>query len=196
MQGTDARLSGHFTYSTTPAFMDLRLAPALRCTNRSEVQVGWQYCGRLQVIGVAWMPSGCSAQQVGTSALHAGSRLCMQGSLGQPGSYPMCCNAMYAGLAGGVGHDQRRVRGLGQVSVGLHWALHWACRSMHSDAVLRSVPLPAATLPLSLLLLMGSNALHRLPELSAEEKKRLLSPEDPVWARPAGFDARAWTGVR
>jgi len=43
---------------------------------------------------------------------------------------------------------------------------------------------------------MGSNALHRLPELSAEEKKRLLSPEDPVWARPAGFDARAWTGVR
>ena len=35
LQGTDARLSGHFTYSTTPAFMDLRLAPALRCTNRS-----------------------------------------------------------------------------------------------------------------------------------------------------------------
>lgn len=40
VQGTDARLSGHFTYSTTPAFMELRLAPALRCTNRSEVQVG------------------------------------------------------------------------------------------------------------------------------------------------------------
>lgn len=36
----------------------------------------------------------------------------------------------------------------------------------------------------------------RLPELSAEEKKRLLNPEEPVWARPAHFDARAWNAVR
>ncbi|PRW58714.1 hypothetical protein C2E21_2742 [Chlorella sorokiniana] len=89
--GTDARLSGHFTYSTTPAFMELRLAPALRCTNRSEVQ--------------AW-------------------------------------------LAG------------------------WGMTNGVSDGAVK------------------------LPELSSEEKKRLLNPEEPVWARPAGFDARAWTGVR
>lgn len=33
-QGTDARLSGHFTYATSP---DFTLAPPLRCTNRTEV---------------------------------------------------------------------------------------------------------------------------------------------------------------
>lgn len=38
LQGTDARLSGHFTYTTTPAFLELRLAPALRCTNRAGVE--------------------------------------------------------------------------------------------------------------------------------------------------------------
>lgn len=37
LQGTDARLSGHFTYTTTPQFMELGLAPALRCTNRGQV---------------------------------------------------------------------------------------------------------------------------------------------------------------
>lgn len=40
-QGTDSRLTGHFTYSTTPGFA---AAPPLRCTNRTEVCGGGTFC--------------------------------------------------------------------------------------------------------------------------------------------------------
>lgn len=37
----------------------------------------------------------------------------------------------------------------------------------------------------------------RLPELSVEERKRLLNPEEPVWSRPsAGTLSGSWRGVR
>ncbi|EFN59254.1 hypothetical protein CHLNCDRAFT_49761 [Chlorella variabilis] len=89
--GTDARLSGHFIYSSCPAFLALGLAPPLRVTNRGEV--------------AAWLAGFGVAAQVDDSSV-------------------------------------------------------------------------------------------RLPELSAEEKSRVLNPESPVWARPEGLRAGSWTGVR
>lgn len=59
--GTDARLSGHFTYSTVPGFP----APPLRCTNRGEV-VAW-----LASIGVV---ESLSESSVALPALEAEER--------------------------------------------------------------------------------------------------------------------------
>ena len=36
----------------------------------------------------------------------------------------------------------------------------------------------------------------RLPELSAEERKRLLNPDQQVWARPTTALTGRWRGVR
>lgn len=38
--------------------------------------------------------------------------------------------------------------------------------------------------------------LPRLPELSPEDKRHLLNPEQPAWARPAGLDPAQWAGIR
>ncbi len=83
VQGTDARLSGHFTYSTTPAFLDLRLAPALRCTNRSEVQVGWLGwpASHWVLVGADWHPfcRRCSVEKLGINTHDAGPQVVQAG---------------------------------------------------------------------------------------------------------------------
>jgi hypothetical protein len=49
----------------------------------------------------------------------------------------------------------------------------------------------------ALLLLPGTPLLPcRLPELSAEERKRLLNPDQQVWARPTTALTGRWRGVR